>query len=366
MKRIYLQKISQNSQEYFIGKADPRELVRIAAEIEVSTPQDAQRPLNGKRVKSIATYIDTDLGILPNTLVIATNNEKLQVHKCDLTDNNNTKINMYYLDFPSKEEEFEEYKNSLDVMDGQHRLYAFKDDFVSMSDNIDFEIGFTLFITPTLEKQRQIFMVCNEKQEKVSGNLLMWFREKLNMLDGMEKEFYPLISSLNSENISPLKGRIIMGGEKIKNGIKANQLVRVFDKAKIQNLTYSKRTLTEQERLHVICVYLKAWEKVCGFNLKEPTRNDGPAYKISGIRFLMLLLPSFWDQCIKRRESFNLEHLEELIKRFIDERGVLYDEFFTCKDNNAYFKSETTTIQFASECSIDIKNLDAVEFNPLA
>ena len=70
MKKIYLQKITQYGTECYIGKIDPRSLVRVAEKIEMSAVQDAQRPLNEKRVKSIANYVDGDKGILPNTLTI--------------------------------------------------------------------------------------------------------------------------------------------------------------------------------------------------------------------------------------------------------------------------------------------------------
>ena len=46
MKKIYLQKIIQNGTECYIGKIDPRNLVRVAEKIEMSAVQDAQRPLN--------------------------------------------------------------------------------------------------------------------------------------------------------------------------------------------------------------------------------------------------------------------------------------------------------------------------------
>ena len=58
MKKIYLQKITQYGTECYIGKIDPRSLVRVAEKIEMSAVQDAQRPLNEKRVKSIANYVE--------------------------------------------------------------------------------------------------------------------------------------------------------------------------------------------------------------------------------------------------------------------------------------------------------------------
>ena len=52
MKRIYLQKITQHGEICYIGKIDPRELVKVCTKVEMSEVQDAQRPLNKKRVQS--------------------------------------------------------------------------------------------------------------------------------------------------------------------------------------------------------------------------------------------------------------------------------------------------------------------------
>ena len=66
MKKIYLQKITQHNTESFIGKVDPRDLVKIAEEVEMGEVQDAQRPLNAKRVKDIANYVSDEKGIIGN------------------------------------------------------------------------------------------------------------------------------------------------------------------------------------------------------------------------------------------------------------------------------------------------------------
>ena len=60
MKRVYLQKITQYGSISYIGKIDPRELIKVAKKVEMSTTQDAQRPLNEKRVKSIAKYVSEE------------------------------------------------------------------------------------------------------------------------------------------------------------------------------------------------------------------------------------------------------------------------------------------------------------------
>ena len=79
MKRIYLQKITQHSEICYIGKIDPRELVKVATKVEMSEVQDAQRPLNKKRVQDISNYVQDKNGILPNTLTIATKDNSFEI-----------------------------------------------------------------------------------------------------------------------------------------------------------------------------------------------------------------------------------------------------------------------------------------------
>ena len=89
MKRIYLLKINQHGETCYIGKMDPRELVRVAAKVEMGETQDAQRPLNKKRVQDISKYV-ADEGILPNTLTIATKDNSFEIKQLD------SLANIYY------------------------------------------------------------------------------------------------------------------------------------------------------------------------------------------------------------------------------------------------------------------------------
>ena len=143
MKRLLLQKISQYGSISYVGKIDPRDLVRVATKIEMGATQDAQRPLNANRVKSIAKYVGDEQGVLPNTLTLATNDSMFAVHKLPELDQ------LYYMDFPSEEDEFAQFQNTIDVMDGQHRLYSFDPDNRLLADDATYEIGFTLYIKPT-------------------------------------------------------------------------------------------------------------------------------------------------------------------------------------------------------------------------
>ena len=359
MKKVYLQKINQHGTVCYIGKMNPRELVRVATKIEMSTTQDAQRPLNEKRVKDIASYVGTEFGILPNTLTIATKD-----HRFSLCESEEIK-GIYYIQFPETETEFEEFKDAIDVMDGQHRLYSFLADIRLIQDDANYEMGFTIYFMPTLDERRKIFISCNEKQEKVSGNLLMWFKEKLNMLSVDEKVFYSVVSKLSSNY--PLKDHIIMSAEKIKNGVKAKEVIAALKQAGIQDMTISGESLSEEQKVKVICIYLSAWEKVIGFSFStSPSKVAGAAIKMAGLKYMLLLLPAFWDRAMVSHRNFNNEFVEEILKKFIATCGVEREMFFTCEEHKMCFRDRTAVDLFAKESIKKIKALDTGDFNPLA
>lgn len=359
MKSVYLQKITQHGKVCFIGKIDPRDLVRIATKIEMGETQEAQRPLSEKRVKSIAKYVGEEQGILPNTLTLASKDAKFQPKECGQI------AGLYYIDFPSEESEFAAYKDSLDVMDGQHRLYSFLKEIRTISDNDSYEIGFTLYIRPSLTQKREIFVICNEKQEKVSGNLLMWFRAELQMLTENEKNFYSLVSKLNIEY--PLKGKIIMSAEKISRGFKADQIMEILKSSHIQDLTIGNTNLSEDQKVTVICTYLTAWEEVCGFNFVNSTaKQAGAAIKIAGLRFMMYLLQPIWDRAVAEKKPFDDSYCQDMIKRYIAATGVEREMFFLDETHKLWFRDRTAIAAYANEGVKIIKGMGAENFNPLA
>ena len=355
MQKVFLQKIKQYNTECYIGKVDPRLLVRVATKIGMSEVQDAQRPLNEKRVKDIASYV-SDGGILPNTLTLATKDNRFSITPLANGEG-------YVMDFPSEESEFASFNDAIDVMDGQHRLYSFLPSIASIHQDDDYEIGFTLYLKPTLNERRKIFISCNEKQEKVSGNLLMWFKEKLKMLSEGENEFWSIVSILNNEY--PLSGRIIMSAEKITNGIKAQQLCFILKASKINDLTINGKALTEDQKVKVICTYLSAWEKVVDFKFSPPSKGAGAATKIAGLRYMLMLIPTIWDKAITDHRKFDETFIKETLIALISSHGVVREEFFTCDDNKMYFRDRTATASFVEESIKKIKGLNAGEFNPL-
>lgn len=357
MQRVYLQKIIQHGNECYIGKIDPRILVRIAKKIEMSETQDAQRPLNEKRVKEIAKYVNEN-GIIPSTLTIATSDGTIAIKGCEEIPG------MYYADFPSLESEFDGYLNAIDVMDGQHRLYSFLPDIRLIADTEKYEVGFTLYDKPLLNQRRKIFVSCNEKQEKVNPNLLLWFKQQLGMLTDEEKAYFSIVAQLADE--FPLKGHIIMSAEKKKNGVKAKEVIADLKHVKLLELSFDGTPLSEDDLIKILRTYLCAWQSVVGFDFATSSvKEAGVAVKMAGLKYMIYVLPAVWDYSIQCKEKFTQNFVSDVIRKIIDQYAVLHTEFFKNKELNAYFRDRTMITKFADETVDKIKKLDSAGFNPL-
>lgn len=359
MKKILLQKITQFESECYVGRINPRDLVRVSTKVEIGEVQDAQRPLSKSRVIEIAKYVGVEKGLLPINLTIATKDTRFTVEKIEKED-------LYYLNFPENEEEFENYKDAIDVMDGQHRLYSFLPEHRFINDDAKYEMAFTLYITPTLEEKQRIFISCNEKQQSVSPNLINWFKEKLGLLSSDEQKFYGIVSSLSTSY--PLRGHIIMSAEKVQYGVKAIEIMKALRVSNIGKITVNGQYLPDDTIVKILNIYLTAWENVVGFKFyttsKKANQNAGPAVKMAGLKYMIYLFPAFWDKLIEGKQACNPKNIENLLKDFITMYGVERSKFFTCDKINTYFR-DASMVKVLSEDSIaKIKSI-GISFNPL-
>lgn len=365
MRKVYLFEVVQHNTKRYVGKMDARDLVRVSTKAEIGVVQEAQRPVSLKKVKEIAEFVKND-GTLSTSIVIGTTNDNLTIHPVEKS----PVAGLYYMEFPETAAEFERYKDSFDIMDGQHRLFSFLSDYKKLSDEDEFEITFEMYIKPTTRNKRIIFKNTNEKQDKVSPNLLMWFREKLGLLLEKEQKYHPVVTLLNTEACSPLKGRIIMGAEKIKGGLKAQQIITIFDKVGIDSIAGT--TLDDDKMLHMISEYLSGWEDAIGAKMADRDKALGAFSKIAGLRFMIWMLPVFYDQALSEKQKFSSEYVSQKVKFLFENEGMEAKDIFF-KDSayikelgNNPFAGETPTTILAREWIAKLKDLAITEFDPLA
>lgn len=368
MKEIYLLEVRQHSMKRYIGVAKASELVRLATKAELQTTQDAQRPINPKRLSEIADFVSAD-GTLSTSIVIGTRGNQIKVQSANIKGI----PNLFQMSFPETEAEFADFRDSFDIMDGQHRLFSFLKDYSKLSDDEVFDITFEMYINPTMRERRLIFKNTNEKQEKVASNLLMWFREKLNMLNEKEQTYHAVVALLNSENRSPLKGRIIMGAEKITGGFKAEQIITLLDKTDIKNISTSitNEPLANEKMLKLISEYLAGWEIAIGSKIVDRDKDVSAFSKMAGLRFMITMLPAFFEQAKKDMSSFNQQYIAKKINELFASQGILPRDLFD--KNSQYFKglgnpfaAETSITILAKDWINKLKAMSSGSFDPLA
>lgn len=366
MKDVYLLEVKQHHMKRYVGTTEAKDLVRLATTVELQAPQEAQRPINPKRLDDIANFVSAE-GTLSTSIVIGTKDDRITVQPANVTGI----PNLFKMSFPETEREFAAFKDSFDIMDGQHRLFSFLKDYSKLTDDEVFEVTFEMYIKPTMREKRLIFKNTNEKQEKVASNLLMWFREKLEMLTTKEQTYHTVVSLLNSESCSPLKGRIIMGAEKITGGFKAEQIITILDKADIKNIADSP--LSNDKMLTLISKYISGWENAIGSKIVDRDKDISAFSKIAGFRFMIIMLPTFFEQAIRDKALFSQEYIKDKIDQLFASSGMLPRDLFDKSSDysknfasNNPFASETSITILAKDWSNKLKSLSSGSFDPLA
>ena len=121
---------------------------------------------------------------------------------------------------------------------------------------------FVALVNLSSTEKKEIFMVLNERQKPIAKNILLRQKKLLNLLLEDEEVRYDVISKLNAEDDSPFQGRFIMAGEKIKYGLKANQIDEILRSSKaLDKLVDAKNNMTEKN-YKIIKNYFTAWSNV--------------------------------------------------------------------------------------------------------
>lgn len=174
--QIPLIKMSQPIGDVYIGSIPSRALWEIS-EIdrrEIRLGEDGifaftgiQRRLNLKRVKEIATYVQTSDATFPTAVVLAASSESVIMSD----DGNIATIDLSQVANSSKDEVGDDddfrYEAVVRVIDGQHRIEGLKAAGVE-----DFDVNIALFLDADMEDQARVFSIVNLAQTPVSKSLV--------------------------------------------------------------------------------------------------------------------------------------------------------------------------------------------------
>ena len=240
MKKVIVNKITQKSVDFYSMIIDPRLIAKLRKKYTAGEKQDVQRPWIENKVTDISEYVagktivenKKSLGLIPNAPIINVKKD-LRVQQEEITiigSNGDRRVEtQYFILFPETDEEIENCQNQLEIIDGQHRIIAFDQSYMdpNFSNDQPYEMNFSLFDNLTDNQRKEIFMVTNEKQDKVAKNLLRYIKKSLGLLIGEDNITYDILDYLNNESSSPLYQRIMFGADKIKR-LSGNTNVKNF------------------------------------------------------------------------------------------------------------------------------------------
>ena len=157
-----------------------------------------QRVLDKKRAQEIASYIDSGLGTVPNSIILSAQPEaNLQIIK------------------DGKILQFTETPNSFLVLDGQHRIYGF-----SMAKS-KLRVPVVIYNNLSRQEESRLFIDINTKQRPVSNELLLDIKRIADYETDSEHTIMEIYDLFNKRTDSPLLG--LMSPSKKSN----NKLTRV-------------------------------------------------------------------------------------------------------------------------------------------
>lgn len=368
MKKIYVSRVQQYNEVSYTGSVDPRKLVRMVDQsIEIGQVQEDQRPLDKAHIQDIAKHVG-EQGLLPTSVIVGTRDKnKLKVE----TEVGADGSVLYYIMLPDTEEELQEYANTIDISDGQHRVFAFSENYRStdLKDSDIYEVPVTFYITPQLITRQNLFYTTNAKQKPVPPNLLLWLKDKLKLLSKPEEMYLPLVRLLNSENISPLQGRIIMSAEKISKGFKAKEIIKILNKAKVNEIgVITSQSISDNQMTQIMSDYLSGWEKRYQLDFQHPKQDT--MTKISGLRYILLLFPTFVEISVIKQHKFDSDFVVELIKELEEAKNIDVANDETLFSDTLSFRGEGATVKMAEDDGKSLKAYDAKKqtlgFNPFA
>ncbi|TYS51149.1 DGQHR domain-containing protein [Bacillus infantis] len=376
MIKIPLQKVVQKGKTFYVMVADPRTIVGLLPKVEAGSSQETQRPWLKKKVIEISSYvagklkIDANyraLGLIPNNPILVINHpleikkETVEVKNGDITEEKD----MYYIMIPTELEDGSIYEGSIDALDGQHRLRSFDPEFrdPKFSDHTPYQMIFSVFDDLSKNERKEIFMITNEKQDKVSTNLIRLLKKALGLLNEEEEKVFDITEGINVEPFSVLKGRIMFGSDKVLKGYKDTQLSKILSRSGTIDSFETYGIDNTEKKVKVISNYLKAWEEIFDVSYQDPGKDT--LTKISGVRYVLYLFPSIFEILMKNQKPATKDNFKEIILKLPQATGI--DNVFENPNTSLAFRGEGATVKLSKDHGKDLLthiNSENTNFDP--
>jgi DGQHR domain-containing protein len=187
--------VEQAGRTFYVGRFSARSLVSIAYVQARDEGEGVQRILSAVRLKEIGAYLTSTKqpGLLPNSIILGLGNDSAFDSAKSV------------LRVPNE-------PRQAFVIDGQHRLFAFQDQYVG--DDFDMDVPFSALINPPLEDIVYLFRTINSTQRKINPSLVYDLIPDLrtDWVPFVESRAQYLVQRLNDEDTSPWYRHIAMLG----------------------------------------------------------------------------------------------------------------------------------------------------------
>ena len=182
------------------------------------------------------------------------------------------------------------------VVDGQHRIFSFRNDYRQLGDTDIFELPVVCFHNATEEVMGATFVSINVNQKPVNRDLLTQMKAILGLLDtDIDKACIELIHDLDEDQTSPLRSRILRYPKEKDKWIKTNQLAPV-----VKGLLLPGGVLHEKnhaERKRILIAYLEAVSKVFPEAWADQKGATYALIQTSSLQIVFSLLPDVMQRC---------------------------------------------------------------------
>lgn len=253
--------MKQKTENLFLFTMNSHQLSRISYVTPRSheNPEEIQRTLKKAHYEDIATYVRQQGTLLPTAIVVA-----LDAEHVTAVPSGDPRI--VILQFPEEEGKFAY------VLDGQHRLKG-----LGEPDVPELDLPVVALLGASEGTRVKVFADVNSKQEKVDKVLLDWLYKQIGDLSVDESALMDVVSKLNDDDDSPLKGRIKILPDDKATWIKSPILVR-FVRHALKGTNLENRPA--HDRATVLKEYMKGvkdtWPDAWGNNkVYSLTRSAG-------------------------------------------------------------------------------------------
>lgn len=209
MTRITVQaiKCTQNNYSFYVTSLSTRilrEMCFVSRKKEEPI-KGFQRLLNKKRAKDIATYLDVTNGVIPSALILSAQD--------------NAKVRF---DDQTHRLSFEVIKDSMLVIDGQHRLYGL------FEAEKEYEIPVSVFTNLNTSGEVKLFIDINTTQKGVPTALILDIKGQAGTETKLEERQRDLFDRLNKDSV--------LAGYLLPNESKAGKISRTVFNSATQSL----------------------------------------------------------------------------------------------------------------------------------